>query len=238
MENESNLIYGRIPVILCLKAKRRKVYRLYLQEGVSVPEIKPFLTSLPVEYKPRNYLDRLTKNGVHQGVVAEVEPLLIWKFEEWCRSEALQAKDIVILDHIEDPRNLGAIIRSAVAFKLDAVLITREGSAPISPVTVKASAGAVEFATLVEIGSTPKTIKRLKELDFKIVGLDRGGDISIKDVDWNEKNAIIIGSEGKGIRPVVKSLLDITAYIPTDENVSQLNASVSAGVAFYALKNS
>ncbi len=233
---EKSIIYGRIPVIVCLKARRRNVLRLYLQEGIEISELKPFLSTVSVEYKPRSFLDKITKNGVHQGVVAEVENLFVWKFEDWYRSEAESKRDLVLLDHIEDPRNFGAIIRSAVAFNLDAILFTREGSAPLTPVTVKASAGAIEYANLVEVASAPRALRKLKELGFKVVALETGGEIPLNKVQWFEKNIIVIGSEGKGIRYVIKNLADCIVSIPTGPEISQLNASVSAGIAFYALK--
>ncbi|MCX8064519.1 MAG: 23S rRNA (guanosine(2251)-2'-O)-methyltransferase RlmB [Candidatus Hydrogenedentes bacterium] len=237
MKETSTIIYGRIPVITCLKAQRRKVFKLYIQEGVKLPELHQFISVVPTEYKQKSFLDKITKSGVHQGIVAEVENLFVWRFDEWYRTKANMVEDIVILDHIEDPRNFGAIIRSAVAFDLDSILFTREGSAPLTPITVKASAGAVEYATLVEIHSTPRVLRRLKEIGFKVVALDKDGEVTINGVKWHEKNILIIGSEGKGIRPVVKNFADLVVAIPTSKDISQLNASVSAGIAFYVMKN-
>ncbi len=234
--NENSIIYGRIPVIVCFKAGRRRVLKLYLQEGVVIPELKPYLSTVQIEYKSKDFLNKITRNGVHQGVVAEVEDLFLWKFDEWYHLEAPSKRNVVFLDHIEDPRNFGAIIRSAVAFDFDAVLFTREGSAPLTPVTVKASAGAIEYANLIGVNSAPRALRKLKELGYKVVALEADGEVPINKVEWSEKNVIVIGSEGKGIRHVIKNIADCISTIPTGPEIPQLNASVSAGIAFYVLR--
>jgi len=236
MEKE-NIIYGRIPVLTCLKAGNRAVYKIYLQEGVSIPELKECQNRIPIEMKPRGFLDHITKNAVHQGIIAEVEDLHILSWNEWLQNFAEGVKQIVVLDHIEDPRNLGAIIRSAVAFNVDTIVIPHEGSAPITPVTVKASAGAIEYAQIVQVNSTLQSVRKLKEIGYSIYALDAQGDKKINELIWQDKSVLIIGSEGKGIRSLLKRECDYLVSIPTGPKIYQLNASVSASIAFYAMSS-
>ncbi|MGC8738055.1 MAG: 23S rRNA (guanosine(2251)-2'-O)-methyltransferase RlmB [Candidatus Hydrogenedens sp.] len=233
--NKSNIIYGRAPVLTCLHAGRRSIHRIYIQQGLSLTELKKWENHIVIEEKPRAYLDRITKNGVHQGVVAEVEELPILKFDDFLRNHLAQTKQIVVLDHIEDPRNLGAIIRSAVAFHIYTIFLPQEGSAPITPVVVKASTGAIEYAQIVQVKSTLQIIRKLKELDFGIYALDADGNIKLNDVKWHKQSVLVVGSEGKGIRPLIKRECDSVISIPTKPPIEQLNASVSASIAFYAM---
>lgn len=233
---KENIIYGRIPILTCLKAGSRAVYKIYLQYGISIPELKEWQNRIPIEIKPRAFLDHITKNAVHQGIVAEVEELHILSWNDWLQDSADgQTKQIVVLDHIEDPRNLGAIIRSAVAFNIVTIILPREGSAPITPVTVKASAGAVEYAQIVQVNSTLQSVRKLKELGYSIYALDARGDKKLNELIWQDKRVLIIGSEGKGIRSLLKRECDYLVSIPTGPKIYQLNASVSASIAFYAM---
>jgi len=232
---KTNIIYGRTPVLTCLQAGRRPVYKIYIQEGLSLIELKKWVSHVPIEEKPRGYLDRITKNGVHQGVVAEVEELHLLNFDDFLQNYAAQTKKMVILDHLEDPRNLGAIIRSAVAFHINTIFLPQEGSAPITPVVVKASTGAIEYAQMVQVKSTLQTVRKLKELGFGIYALDADGNIKLNDVKWQNQSVLVIGSEGKGIRPLIKRECNYVISIPTKPPIEQLNASVSASIAFYAM---
>ncbi|HOV32479.1 MAG TPA: 23S rRNA (guanosine(2251)-2'-O)-methyltransferase RlmB [Candidatus Hydrogenedens sp.] len=236
---KENIIYGRIPVLTCLKAESRAVYKIYIQEGVSIPELKEWQNCIPIEIRPRGFLDHITKNAVHQGIVAEVENLHILSWNEWLQNsmEGL-AKQIVVLDHIEDPRNLGAIIRSAVAFNINTIILPHEGSAPITPITVKASAGAVEYAQIVQVKSILQSIRKLKEIGYSIYALDAQGDKKLNELIWQDKSVIIIGSEGKGIRSLLKRECNYLVSIPTGPKIYQLNASVSASIAFYTMSTS
>ncbi|MCA1903088.1 MAG: 23S rRNA (guanosine(2251)-2'-O)-methyltransferase RlmB [Candidatus Hydrogenedens sp.] len=232
---ENNVIFGRIPVLTCLKAGRRAVFKIYVQEGVTIPGLNYWESCVPIERKPRSYLDRITKNAVHQGIVAEVDQFPILQLDEYLKKHIDQIKRIVVLDHIEDPRNLGAIIRSAVAFKIDAILLPQEGTAPITPIVVKASTGAVEYAQIIQTKSTLQSVRKLKELGFGIYALDAHGDKKLNEIQWQNKNVLIIGGEGKGIRPLIKRECDYIISIPTSPPIEQLNASVSASIAFYAM---
>ncbi len=234
MEKE-NIVYGRIPVLTCLKAGLRSVHRIYIQQGLSLTELKKWEREILIEEKPRGFLDRITKNAVHQGIVAEVDEYPLLHLDEFLKKHLEQTKRIAILDHIEDPRNLGAIIRSAVAFNIHTLILPYEGSAPITPVVVKASTGATEYAQIVQVKSILQTVRKLKPFGFTIYALDVDGDIKINEVQWKDRSALVIGSEGKGIRPLIKQECDYIVSIPTGHQINQLNASVSASIAFYAM---
>ena len=234
MEN-SEIIYGRLPVLTCFQAGRRSVYKLYIQQGISLPELKKGEVSVPIEEKSRSYLDRITKNAVHQGIVAEVETLPLLSFDEFLQKHVEHTQRIVVLDHIEDPRNLGAIIRSAVAFNINTLIIPQEGSAPITPLVVKASTGAVEYAQIIQVKSTLQCVRKLKGFGFEIYALDANGNRKLNEVNWCHRSVLVIGSEGKGIRPLIKRECNYIVSIPTKPPIEQLNASVSASIVFYAM---
>ncbi len=122
-----------------------------------------------------------------------------------------------------------------MAFNIKTLLIPHEGSAPITPVVVKASTGAIEYTQIVQVKSTLLCIRKLRELGFGIYALDANGDKKLNEVKWQERSVLIIGSEGKGIRPLIKRECDCIVSIPTAPPIEQLNASVSAGIAFYAM---
>ncbi len=235
---KNNIIYGRIPVLTCLQAGRRTVHKIYLQQGITLSELKKWEKSVPIEEKPKGYLDRITKNAIHQGIVAEVDELPLLNLDTFLQNYSEQTQRIVLLDHIEDTRNFGAIIRSAVAFNIKTIIIPHEGSAPITPVVIKTSSGAVEYSQIVQVKSTLLCIRKLKELHFGIYALDANGNKKLNEVKWEERSVLVIGSEGKGIRPLIKRECDYIVSIPTVPPIEQLNASVSAGIAFYAMATS
>jgi 23S rRNA (guanosine2251-2'-O)-methyltransferase len=143
---------------------------------------------------------------------------------------------IVALDEITDPHNFGAIVRSAVAFGADAILTLKDRAAPATPVVVRASAGATEHARIVRITNLARTLASLREDGRQIVGLAAEGDASISALPPADRGRVlVIGSEGHGLRPLVRKQCDVLARIAMPGRIASLNASVAAGIALHAV---
>lgn len=227
-----DIVIGRIPVLECLRAKRRKAHRLRLLENATAFEqLLQYASDIPVSYVSRNELDRLAKGMVHQGVVLDVEPFSVFNADTWVSGTFPPDALLVILDGVEDPHNFGAIVRSAVASGASAVIFAKDRSAPISPAAVKSAAGAMEHIDLVEAVNLVRTVKALKKEEFWIAALDERGPQLLWEVDLRGRMALIIGSEGKGIRRLVREQADFLLRIPLPGPLKTLNASVSAGIA-------
>jgi 23S rRNA (guanosine2251-2'-O)-methyltransferase len=177
----------------------------------------------------RRELDRLAER--HQGVIAYAPPLRVLRTvaeHAWSENAIVLA-----LDEIEDPQNFGAIIRSAVAFGAEAVLFPEHHSAPLTPATFRASAGAVEHARLICASSLTSALDTLVSLGFVAIGLDANAKESLSSVTLTGKTVLVIGAEGKGLRKGVKTSLTTLAKLPMPGPIASLNASVAAALALY-----
>ncbi len=174
-------------------------------------------------------LDRLAQGGLHQGVAARVPDLRLLDVSDVVASKTL----IVALDEIQDPHNFGAIVRSAVALAEGVVLFGRHGAAPLTPATFRASAGAIEHATLVEVRSLRSALAELREAGWAVVALDGSGTQALSAVDLRAPTVLVIGSEGEGVRRSVREGASTVARIPMTPRIGSLNASVAAAVSLY-----
>lgn len=168
--------------------------------------------------------------GLHQGIILEVEEAKTYTLDELLD----QVKDktnpvIVMLDHLEDPHNLGAIIRTCEALGIDGIIIPNDRSVGITPTVIKTSAGAISYTTIVRVPNLTSTIEKLKKHGFWIVGTDMEGTDYTK-IDYNMKTVLIIGNEGKGMSKILKKTSDFLATIPMIGKINSLNASVSCGI--------
>ncbi len=179
---------------------------------------------------PAQALDR--KAGPdHQGVFAEISPVRFASLEEVL--DNVRRGLILVLDGITDTGNMGAIIRSAVAAGVDAVIIPQRNSAPLNETVLKTSAGTLLKAVLVQVKNLNDTVKRLKEKDFWIVGADQKGTSPYYEYDFKYKTAIVLGSEHKGISPLLKKNADYLLTIPHSPQVESLNVSAAASVLLF-----
>ena len=183
----------------------------------------------------KQQLDKLTKNQTHQGVAAEILlPTLpnqdeLISFVSKLENSAL----ILILDPIQDPRNLGACLRSANAAGVDCVVINKDGSAPINALVHKTSAGALNQLKIFQVTNLARTIKALQQENIWVVGLDGSTDTSIYQINLTDPTALIMGTEGKGLRKLTKQSCDQLALIPMQGNVESLNVSVATGISLF-----
>lgn len=188
-----------------------------------------------VREAPREKLDRLAGTGRHQGVVAVVADYRYRELDELLEAAraAGAAPLLVVLDGIEDPQNLGAVIRSAHALGAHGVVIPKDRAVGVTPAVAKASAGAVEHCPVARVTNLAQALGRLKEAGVWTVATDAAGGESIADVDLTVPTALVIGSEGAGVRPLVRRTCDRVARIPMQGKVGSLNASASAAIVLY-----
>jgi 23S rRNA (guanosine2251-2'-O)-methyltransferase len=202
-----------------------------LRNGKDLGALRNAADKLPVEEHTRAELDRLARGGVHQGVVLEVDEVPIQNFDEW-KARAFPADALfVVLDGVEDPHNFGAIVRTACACGAHAVIFAEDRSAPVSPVAVKSAAGAMEYVALVRARNLNRAVDALRESFVTVASLDAHGDVPLWEPDYSGPTALVVGSEGKGIRRSILNKSDRRVRIPTPGPMPSLNASVAAAVA-------
>lgn len=180
-------------------------------------------------YKTQSEMDKLIKEN-HQGIILEIEDYKFLDFNA-IRND-FNANFIVILDRIEDPRNFGAIIRTCECAGVDYIIVPNKGNSDVTPVVLKTSSGATANSKIVKVANLTSTISKLKEMGFWIVGAEAGGT-TYTEIDYSGKIALIIGSEGFGIKKIIKDNCDFIASIPLKGKVNSLNASVAAGILIY-----
>lgn len=232
------IVYGVNPVRELLQAGG-EVSELWLQEGGvrAAPELERLAKALGamVRHAPRPRLDKLAGSDRHQGAVAVVADFRYSELEDLLDAAkgASQPPLLVVLDGVEDPHNLGAIIRSAQALGAHGVVIPRDRAVGVTPTVVKASAGAVERCRVARVTNIARSLEELKEAGVWTVALAADGERSIEQVSFDGPMAIVLGSEGEGVRPLVKRSCDFVARIPMKGGFESLNVSASAAVVLY-----
>jgi len=236
-------IYGFHSIEAQLKSNPESILNVFVQSGRSdsrMSEIISFLNIQKINFSKidKNKLDRLTKSEPHQGIVAEIilpslpgQEALI-KFVTELSSSPL----ILMLDSIQDPRNLGACLRTAKAAGVDCVILNKDGSAPINALVHKASAGAINQLKIFQVTNLVRTIKSLQSKKLWVIGLDGNVTTSIYDINLIDPTVIVMGAEGKGLRQLIKKTCDQIAQIPMTGNVESLNVSVATGIALFEVR--
>jgi 23S rRNA (guanosine2251-2'-O)-methyltransferase len=229
-----SLIYGINPVSEALEARR--VSKLLHERGagprVDALVARAYELRLPVETVDRRALEKVARGGVHQGVAAEVAPLPAYTPEELVHG-ARAVPLIVILDGVEDPQNVGAIIRSVDAAGADGIVRQARRAAPLDGATAKASAGAVHHVKIATVVNISRTIEELKELGVWTIGLADEANDPYDAVDYTAPTAFVVGAEGTGLRRLVRESCDRLVSIPMAGAVSSLNVSVATGIALF-----
>jgi 23S rRNA (guanosine2251-2'-O)-methyltransferase len=228
------IIYGINPVLEALRAGRVKELRVGDKSSQRIRDLIALAREQRVAVKTMapDVLARQSRGGVHQGVVAEVDDAGRYSVEELVRG-APSAALIVVLDGIEDPHNLGAILRTADAAGVDGVVIQSRRAAALDGAAAKASAGAVAHIKIAEVVNIARAIDELKEAGVWTVGLAGEGTTTYDAIDYTTPTAIVLGAEGAGLRRLVRERCDFVAAIPMSGHVSSLNVSVAAGVALF-----
>ncbi len=230
-------VLGRNPVVECLRAGVPAT-ALYVAVGTENDDRltesvrRAADTGIAILEVPRTDLDRFSANGLHQGVALQVPPYRYAHPDDLldrARDSAAPAL-LVALDHISDPRNLGAVIRSVAAFGGHGVVIPQRRSASLTAVAWRTSAGAAARLPVARATNLTRTLKGWAAHGIQIVGLDAGGDITVDEFDGREPTVVVVGSEGKGLSRLVRESCDAVLSIPMAGPVESLNASVAAGV--------
>ena len=183
--------------------------------------------NIKINYLDKKEMDRKYK-GNHQGIVLEIED---YKYKQL--DDILDKKFIIVLDHLEDPHNLGAIIRTSVAAGVEAIVIPKRRGVEINSTVMKVSAGALNKIDIVEENSLAQAIEKIKKHGFWVYGTDMRDSVNYTDVEYDERTCLVIGSEGNGISKLVREKCDFIISIPMKGKLDSLNASVAAGIVIY-----
>jgi 23S rRNA (guanosine2251-2'-O)-methyltransferase len=232
-----NLICGINPVLEALSARTRHFDRLLVVKGLRNRRVSEAIThasrlGIPLRFEARETLDRLAGGVPHQGLIAVVSAKPAMSLEtvvEQARTPAL----LVALDGVEDPRNLGAILRTAEAAGADGVLVPDRHSAGLSETVARASAGALEHVKVARVGNLVQALESLKARGYWVVGFDASATQRWDAVDLKGPVVLVLGGEGRGIRRLVREHCDHLASLPLFGHVGSLNVSVAAGIALY-----
>jgi 23S rRNA (guanosine2251-2'-O)-methyltransferase len=243
---DADMIPGRNPVREALENPEIQVEKVLVQQGLHGKAIEAILKAaatagVPVQHVPPQKFNRQAPGLNHQGVLALVAPVKYLELEEMLAGIAAdtdvvrQNKPIlVLLDQIEDPQNFGAIIRSAVAAGVAGMIVPRHHMAPLTAAAIKASAGTALRMPLARVTNLADTISQLKERGYWVVGAEGEAELSVWEMDWDRPLAIVIGSEGAGLRQRVRDSCDYLVRIPIPGDAESLNASVAAGIILFA----
>jgi 23S rRNA (guanosine2251-2'-O)-methyltransferase len=229
------ILSGIHPVAEALRAKH-PLERILIAQGAGGPRIQEIVDmarrgSIPVRFDPRGALDRLAGSSAHQGVVA------LGAASKYAGLEAAASSQlVVVLDGVEDPHNLGAIIRTAHAAGAGAVVIPERRAAGITDVVGKAAAGALEYLPISRVTNLNRALEELKEKGYWIYGLDERGTETYDQVEYAAPTAFVLGGEGKGLHEQVRKHCDVLVRIPMAAKISSLNVSVAAGVVLFEWK--
>jgi 23S rRNA (guanosine2251-2'-O)-methyltransferase len=243
---ERTVIAGRNPVREALERGDARLEKVLIQQGREGEDVSAIRSAaseadVPVQYVPAARLDHEAGRAEHQGVLAW-SAALGYRDPDDLLAEIAPTRDdvkaqkplLVLLDRITDPQNYGAILRSAVALGAAGVIVPQRHMAPLSAATVKASAGTAPRIPIARTGDLTRLIAQLKERAYWMAGADGDGEETIWSMDWDRPTALVIGSEGKGLRPHVAEACDHRVRIPLHGPAESLNASVAAGILLAA----
>jgi len=229
-------IEGRNAVYEFLQTEKM-VYEIYVAIGVERDAIKEILQmandkSIKISFIDKEGVDNIATIDNHQGIVALVEDYQYGNFEKII--EGIEGNGfILICDNLKDPHNLGAILRTADATGVDAVIIPKNRSVEVTPTVTKVSVGATEHIPVIKVTNIARTIDKLKEKKYWITAADMDGEKAFFESDLKGNVGIVIGSEGEGIRRLVKEKCDFVVNIPMKGKIQSLNASVAASILMY-----
>lgn len=234
-----DIIEGRNAVSAALKSGRQ-VDKLYVRKGDNKGSMVPLLAmarerGIQIVESDNKKLDSMSETGVHQGVIARIPPYEYKSVDDILEiaQEKGEPPFIVILDHLEDPHNLGSVIRSANCAGVHGVIISKHDSVTLTASAVKASAGAASFTPVARVNNIAQTLEYLKSKNIWVTGADAKGERSIYDADFKGAVALVIGGEDKGISRLTASKCDFLVNIPMKGDVNSLNASVAAALMIY-----
>lgn len=207
----------------------KKIKKAYISKNFDERNIITILNrnNIYIKYMEKRDLDKVAE-GNHQGIILEIEDYKYCDVDELIEENNI----IVMLDHLEDPHNLGAIIRTCEAAKVSGIIIPKDRSVSVNSTVMKVSAGALEQVKIAQVTNLSQTLNYLKNKGYWIVGTDMQGT-KYNEIDYKGKTVIVIGNEGKGMSDIITKNCDFIASIPMRGNVNSLNASVAAGIIIF-----
>jgi 23S rRNA (guanosine2251-2'-O)-methyltransferase len=239
-ENTRNLIFGMLPVLEALRANSRRLEKILLAEGAREHRIAEIIdlarqNHVPFQRVTRESLAKLIEPGAnHQGVVAFTASADYADADELLEEIAAKESPLVlILDGVEDPRNLGAILRVAECAGADGTFIPEHRAVGLTETVVKTSAGATEYTKIAKVKNLNRLIEELKRNNIWVIGTSGDAATDYMDWDWNQPCALVLGSEGKGLHRLVAENCDALVKIPMQGKIESLNVSVAAGVILF-----
>ncbi len=236
--SNSGLVFGVLPVLEALRAGSRRVEKVLVAEGVREHRLSEIFeaaraSSITVNRMPREKFDRLFERGVtHQGVAAKTSAAAYTDADAIINAAGPDAL-LLLLDGVEDPRNLGAILRSAEGAGVGGVFIPERRAVGLNETVAKSSAGAVEHIPVAKVPNMNRLIEDLKSRNIWVVGTSGDAEQSYTDWDWTQPSALVLGNEGSGLHRLVAEKCDVLVKIPMYGKIESLNVSVAAGVILF-----
>tara|TARA_Y100000996_G_C22472987_1_gene622927 strand:+ start:172 stop:912 length:741 start_codon:yes stop_codon:yes gene_type:complete len=238
MTNSNYFIVGKHPVTEALKNPNRKVIRIFLTEESKKTinrenQNQNLLKDVKVYFKTKKELDNYCKNEqiMHQGFVAEVEKLEYPSLKEFIKNK--KNFNFVCLQGVTDPRNIGSVIRSAVSFNIDGLIVKERNFPEISKSMYKSSSGSIEYINIFKVSNINTTLKFLRERNFWIYGFESSAKKDFTEIDWKGNNVLLFGSEGAGIKQKTIKYIDFNVNIKINNQIESLNISNSAAIVFH-----
>lgn len=243
--SNKDFVFGRHAGIDFLKTQSAdRINKVFLQHGIQEEFANQVYAlakkkRLVVQTVPKNKLDRLVQGGNHQGLVLAVSSFEYADLDQLLDKFDQENKDafLLMLDSIEDPHNLGSILRSADATGVDAIILPKRHASGLTSVVAKTSTGAIDYVPVARVNNLVQTSKTLKKRGYWLFGTDMQGT-DYREWNSNGKTVLVIGNEGKGISPLLKKQMDQTLTLPMVGHVQSLNASVATGIMLYQMLNS
>jgi 23S rRNA (guanosine2251-2'-O)-methyltransferase len=236
------VIYGINPLLEALKGQNRIIKKLVIAEGRGGEGLRKILdlagkTGIPFEFKDRDYLNRQTGEGSHQGVMGFCDDFSYAGMDDVIanRHRDFRYDLILILDGVTDPQNLGSLIRTAHCFGVNGVIIPKDRSASVTAAVMKASSGTAGYTPVAMEVNLSSAIEYLKSKGFWIYGADAGNGRGAPAPDYRGHIAVVMGSEGKGLRPLIRKNCDFLLSIPMKGKIDSLNVSVAAGIILHEI---
>ena len=240
MNKSSFFIIGQHAVIEALRNPKRKVLKVFLTEDSrkNIHKKSPnrnLLNNVKVYFKTKKELDKYStrENSLHQGYVAEIEHLEKPILKEFVKEKSNLT--LVCLDSVTDARNIGSLIRSAVSFDIDGIIVKERNFPSESKLMYKAASGAMEYINIFKVSNINSTLKNLKEKNFWVYGFDGNGNKNFADLEWKGNNILLFGSEGSGMHKHTSKYADFLVKIEMNKKIESLNISNSATIVFHHL---
>ncbi|CAN5426288.1 23S rRNA (guanosine(2251)-2'-O)-methyltransferase RlmB [soil metagenome] len=238
--HDSRLIYGVLPVLEALRAENRRIEKIIIADGANEKRLSDVLqlaqsNGVQIQKVPRENLERTVENGAnHQGIIAFIAAAEYFDTNKLLNEIIAKENSLsVILDGVEDPRNLGAILRTVECSGADGVFIPERRAVGLTETVAKSSAGATEYVKVAKVVNVNRLIDELKENNIWVVGASGDAEMDYTNWDWKQSSALVLGGEGKGLHRLTAEKCDVLVKIPLLGNIESLNVSVAAGVILF-----